>query len=410
MGFWNRVWNTTVSAARWVGNNIVKPVVNTVRKVVNWVDRRVDDLYTGAKKIVRGTHEILDGFARMVGITDDSRVYDITPYDNQAQFLNNQNYSEADRYLQSIKDQMIKNHLAHMEELADTQAEELREIQERHEKRMQEIARAQKQRENLLEVVGIAKRLQSHGKTIESEIRFQQFDQFARLRISMTFLESLMEKLDTLDSVENLSKDELILLNSIDKFVFDQMKDSEYKQFDELILKFFGEDLLQIGSREILKDYRSDHEEKIKAWREKSSLLTKLRIEIKSLENKVKRLKDQDKIEKLRKDLEEKRKKFSHTEVEEKELFDIKNIAEEYLFSLETILNIASQNIQLNNRETNMVKEVAEIYLRYKNKGVSNFSFTQEEQQAIKDLNDLAMLNNWITADHEISGESEAEV
>ena len=197
MGFWNNVWQKTVSAARWVGNKVVKPTLKTARKVVNWVGRRVDDLYTGAKKIVSGAHSIIDGIGNMLGIPTPPRYEEAIIVGEPMPVP-----AGMDAYYNEVRHKLEQQYQFELNRMAEAQQEDIRAMQARHDAQMKEIARAHKQRERLYEVVKLASTLKAHAEKVESNPRFHQFDEFARLKISTRFLNNLLKQLAEAKDVE----------------------------------------------------------------------------------------------------------------------------------------------------------------------------------------------------------------
>ena len=390
MGFWNNVWQKTVSAARWVGNKVVKPTLKTARKVVNWVGRRVDDLYTGAKKIVSGAHSIIDGIGNMLGIPTPPRYEEAIIVGEPMPVP-----AGMDAYYNEVRHKLEQQYQFELNRMAEAQQEDIRAMQARHDAQMKEIARAHKQRERLYEVVNLASTLKAHAEKVESNPRFHQFDEFARLKISTRFLNNLLKQLAEAKVVEALSKDQFLMLKSIDQFIIGEMSDAEYAQFDELIMKIFNEDLLQIGSREIISEYRADYEVKKQEWQAASEKATGLNIKIIAKEDYLKRVDDTQEKSQLEREIAELKQEHLQIEAEKGRLFEIKSTADEYGISLDAILYIASNDIALTDREMRMAKGVGEIYIKYKQVGKDDFSFSKQELEEIIKFNNLALRRDW---------------
>ena len=185
------------------------------------------------------------------------------------------------------------------------------------------------------------------------------------------------------------------MLKSIDQFIIGEMSDAEYAQFDELIMKIFNEDLLQIGSREIISEYRADYEVKKQEWQAASEKATGLNIKIIAKEDYLKRVDDTQEKSQLEREIAELKQEHLQIEAEKGRLFEIKSTADEYGISLDAILYIASNDIALTDREMRMAKGVGEIYIKYKQVGKDDFSFSKQELEEIIKFNNLALRRDW---------------
>jgi len=116
----------------------------------------------------------------------------------------------------------------------------------------------------------------------------QDFDNYLRIQVSLRFLKDLMMKLSGVETLTNLGEIDVRFVGYIENLLkMKQMTDEEIHDFDEIVIKEYGKNLVALGGEQIFALWAQEQGAKEAEWKDLSEKMINYRQKIEVLNTKL---------------------------------------------------------------------------------------------------------------------------